>query len=68
MEHGTPDAQIVTLPLEVMGNEWEVRTGRSSLNLPHATRHLVMEASSQLPPEDEQALRYQKMAPPQASP
>ena len=41
MEHGTPDTW--TLPLEV-------RTGRSSLNLPHATRHLVIAASPQPPP------------------
>ena len=33
-----------SLPLEVMmGNEREVRTCRSLLNLPHVTRHLVME-------------------------
>ena len=52
MEHGNADAQIVNSSLEVMGNEREVRTGRSSLNLPFVTWHLVIMASSQLPPEE----------------
>ena len=57
MEHGGPDARIVNCFSGVMGNEWKVMTDRSSMNLPHATRHLVIEASSQPPPEDKQSPR-----------
>ena len=48
--------ELYTLPLEVIGNEHEVRMDRGLLNLPHATQCLVMEASSQ-PPEDKQSPR-----------
>ena len=44
-----------------MENEREMRTDRSSLNLPHATQHLVMtEASSQLPAQDKHSPMWQK--------
>ena len=51
--------ELQTLPLEVIGNEREVRMGRSSRNLPHGTRHLMMEMSSQPPPEGKQSPRQQ---------
>ena len=44
-----------------MENEREMRTDKSSLNLPHATQHLVMtEASSQLPAQDKHSPMWQK--------
>ena len=53
MKHGATDARIVN---SFSGGDREVRTGRSSLNLPHATRYLVMEMRSRLPPEDKKSL------------
>ena len=55
MEHGALVARILNSSCGADGNKRKVMTGRGSLNLPYATRHLVIEASAQLPPADKQS-------------
>ena len=44
----------------MMGNEWKVGMGGSSLNLPHTTWHLVIVSSSQPPRQGKQSSSWQK--------
>ena len=65
--HGAVGTRIVNCSSWGDGKWAGGEEGHDSLNLPHATWHLVMEASSQLPPEDKSPLDNRGMAPPQAS-
>ena len=55
MEHGTPDTQIVNSAFGGDEKCAEGEDGQELLNLPHATRHLAIAASSQPPPENKQS-------------
>ena len=66
MEYGSADRRIVN-PSSGGDGKWAGCQDRSS-NLPQATQHLVILASSQSPPEDKHSLCNRTMALPQVSP